>query len=167
MSLSTKSSLSPTILTSLPSMTLPFRTSELQPLQIQNKPSSAPYLIQGGLMTRVLSQSWLDHIGLFAMNSLFTMVCSSSTIASSSPPFFVKACCANSMQPTVTVSLLLVMLAAVCFGLASTVKSQTCVNPASFVPEMHSNILVSHSAPIQYFLYHGSSSPKTCLNLMV
>lgn len=114
----TKSSLSPIILTSLPSTMLPFRTSELLLVPIQSKSFSAFCLVQGGLMTWLLSLRWLDHIGLFVMNSLFTMACHSSMIASSSPPPFVNASYSNSMQLFVALSLLFVMLAAVCSGLA-------------------------------------------------
>lgn len=167
MSWSTESSLSPIILTSRPSTMLSFRTSELQLVQIQNKSFSALCLAQGGLMTRLLSQRWLDHIGLLVMNSLFMMACYSSMIASSSPPPFVNTPYANSMQLIVALSLLFVMLADLCSGLALTAKSQTYVNLASFVLDMYINIPASHSNPIQYLLYHGNWCPRTCSNLMV
>lgn len=60
-------------------------------------------------MTRMLSQRWLDLIGLFVMNSLFTMACYSSMIASSSPPSFVNASYANSMQLIVVLRQLCVL----------------------------------------------------------
>lgn len=48
------------------------------------------------------------------------------------------------------------MLATVCSGQASPVRSQICASRVSLVLNMRSNTLESHSNLAQYQLYHGS-----------
>ena len=70
---------------------LPFRASERRLVQTLNRTFSALQLVQGGLMTRLLFQSWRDHIGLYAVTSPLMMAYISSRIVSSSLLLFAKA----------------------------------------------------------------------------
>ena len=140
------------------------RTSEPQQSLILNRSFYTLSLSHAGLLTKLLFLIWHDHTCLSVTNSLHMMGSSSNKTMSSSPLLSATSCYTSSTQLTVILSSHSAMLVTVCSGLASPVRSRTCVKPVSPVLNTLTKTLVNHSSLIQYPLYPGNWSLRTCLN---